>query len=189
MDSDVVICGGGLAGLAAGHALVRAGRGVVVLEGQARVGGLAVNFKQSLGRLGAWGRYFSVFANGTQLQLKGSRETDFSSFIKRSANWGVNFGYKRFDLMARWNHRGLRRGSLAPAFGPDAYDYFGATTMLDLNMDYRFRKQLAFFVSARNVFNVKRLQYTYGSQTPEYAKRNFIREYGTQYTAGIKGTF
>ncbi len=41
MDSDVVICGGGLAGLAAGHALVRAGRRVAVLEAQAQVGGLA----------------------------------------------------------------------------------------------------------------------------------------------------
>ena len=41
MDGDVVICGGGLAGLAAAHALARAGRGVVVLEREARVGGLA----------------------------------------------------------------------------------------------------------------------------------------------------
>ena len=61
--------------------------------------------------------------------------------------------------------------------------------MLDLNLDYEFRKQLAFFVSARNVFNLPRRQYSYGSQTPEYAKQNVIREYGTQYTAGIKGTF
>jgi len=41
MKADVVICGAGLAGLAAGHALTRAGREVVVLERDARVGGLA----------------------------------------------------------------------------------------------------------------------------------------------------
>ena len=41
MDGDVLICGGGLAGLAAGHALALAGRDVVVLEREARVGGLA----------------------------------------------------------------------------------------------------------------------------------------------------
>jgi protoporphyrinogen oxidase len=41
MHSDIVICGGGLAGLAAGQALARAGRRVVVFERDLRVGGLA----------------------------------------------------------------------------------------------------------------------------------------------------
>src|SRR3972149_6260144 len=41
MRNEVVICGGGLAGLAAGHALAGAGRSVVVLEKQSAVGGLA----------------------------------------------------------------------------------------------------------------------------------------------------
>ncbi len=41
MKSDVVICGAGLAGLAAGHALAREGSEVVVLERETRVGGLA----------------------------------------------------------------------------------------------------------------------------------------------------
>lgn len=41
MTGDVIICGGGLAGLAAGHALAGAGREVIVLERESRVGGLA----------------------------------------------------------------------------------------------------------------------------------------------------
>lgn len=40
-NNDVVVCGAGLAGLAAGHALARAGRRVVVIEKQPVVGGLA----------------------------------------------------------------------------------------------------------------------------------------------------
>jgi len=155
----------------------------------ARVDGLALNLKQSLGRLGSWGRYFSVFANSTSLKLIGSRETDFTSFIKSSANWGFNFTRERFDFMARWNYRGEQKGAAITALGPDAFRYTGATTMLDLNADYRFKKQLSFFISVRNVFNLDRLQFGRGSQTPEYAKQNFTREYGTQYTAGIKGTF
>ena len=41
MDSDTIVLGGGLAGLAAGAALVHAGRPVRVLEGDSGVGGLA----------------------------------------------------------------------------------------------------------------------------------------------------
>lgn len=41
MNGDVVVCGGGLAGLAAGHALARAGREVTVLEREPALGGLA----------------------------------------------------------------------------------------------------------------------------------------------------
>ncbi len=91
--------------------------------------------------------------------------------------------------MARWNYRGEQKGAAITALGPDAFRYTGATTMLDLNADYRFKKQLSFFISVRNVFNLDRLQFGRGSQTPEYAKQSFTREYGTQYTAGIKGTF
>lgn len=40
-DAEIAILGGGLAGLAAGHVLTRAGRSVVVLEQQPAVGGLA----------------------------------------------------------------------------------------------------------------------------------------------------
>ncbi len=156
---------------------------------KAQVDGLSLNAKQSLGRLGAWGRHFSVFANSTTLKLKGSREADFTSFIKSSANWGFNFSYRRFDLMARWNYRGRQKGTAVAALGPDAYNYTGSTTMLDLNADYQFRKQFALFISARNVFNLDRLRYAYGPETPEYARQNFTREYGTQYTLGMKGTF
>ena len=155
----------------------------------AQVNGLALNLKQSLSRLGSWGRYFSVFANSTSLQLKGSRETDFTSFIKSSANWGLNFTRERFDFMARWNYRGEQKGAALTALGPDAFRYTGATTMLDLNLGYKIKKELSLFVSVRNVFNRDRLQFGWGSQTPDYAKQNFTREFGTQYTAGIKGAF
>ncbi|MBI2291603.1 MAG: FAD-dependent oxidoreductase [Betaproteobacteria bacterium] len=40
-QSDIVILGGGLAGLSAGYALTRAGRRVQVLEANSAVGGLA----------------------------------------------------------------------------------------------------------------------------------------------------
>jgi len=91
--------------------------------------------------------------------------------------------------MMRWNYRGLQKGTRVSTFGPDAYNYTASTTLVDLNASYRFRKHAVFFLSARNLFNQPRIEMIYGSETPFYAQQNRSREYGTQYTAGIKGKF
>ncbi|MSU51452.1 MAG: hypothetical protein EXS37_20590 [Opitutus sp.] len=74
-------------------------------------------------------------------------------------------------------------------FGEDAYHYTAARTTLDVNVVYRFRKQVELFVHARNLFNAPSVDLAYGSQTPAYARQWGHREYGAQFTAGIKGTF
>jgi outer membrane receptor for ferric coprogen and ferric-rhodotorulic acid len=76
-----------------------------------------------------------------------------------------------------------------PAFGPDAYNYIGARTHLDLNLDYQFNQRMSVFVNARNVFDARNVSLRYGSQTPDYAKVLTSAEYGVQLGAGIKGSF
>jgi len=63
--------------------------------GAARVSGVEFNVRYPLRPLGAWGRYFQVFANATKLRLEGSRDSNFSGFIPKSANWGIDFSRNR----------------------------------------------------------------------------------------------
>ncbi|MSU50239.1 MAG: hypothetical protein EXS37_14330 [Opitutus sp.] len=55
--------------------------------GSGRVSGLSLNYKQALTFLPGWARGFQVFANLTTLRLEGTNESDFNSFIPRTANW------------------------------------------------------------------------------------------------------
>ena len=157
--------------------------------GDARVAGVELNVTQSLGQLGGWGRYFSVFANGTKLQLRGDRDADFSSFIKNSMNWGFTFSRKPFTFMAKWNYRGQKKSDALPSFGPDAYNYTAATTQLDLNLECQVGRRLALFANGMNVWNAPETLLRYGSQTPAYARQFRTTENGAKFTVGIKGSF
>jgi len=158
-------------------------------SGDARVSGAEVSLRHSLARLGQWGSYFSVFFNATKLRLEGDRQADFSGFIDDSRSWGVTFTRRALTLMAKWNWRGEQKNAVFPAFGPDAYNFTGARTHLDLNVDYQFGRRMSFFINARNVFDARNVLLRYGSQTPDYAKVLSSAEYGVQLGAGIKGTF
>jgi outer membrane receptor protein involved in Fe transport len=91
--------------------------------------------------------------------------------------------------MAKWNWRGEQKNAAFPTLGPDAFNYVGPRTHLDLNLDYQFAKRLSLFVNARNVFDVRNVVLRYGSDTPDYARTFSSAEYGVQLGAGIKGTF
>jgi outer membrane receptor protein involved in Fe transport len=157
--------------------------------GDASIKGAELSVSQSLGRLGAWGKYFRGFANFTKLELGGARGADFSGFLPKSANWGVTFSKKPLIVIAKWNYRGFENRGTFATFGPDGFTYFRATTRLDLNLEYYLRRNLSISLSARNVFNVPIVTYREGSQTPDYAKRGQILDYGVPFSIGIKGSF
>jgi iron complex outermembrane recepter protein len=158
-------------------------------SGDARITGGEFNFRQSLRRLGKWGSYFTVFANATKLKLEGDRQADFTSFIPRTGNWGASFNFKRVSLVTRWNYRGLDKRMAMPAVAPDAFQYIGARTTLDLNGAYQITRNLSVVASANNVFNVPQTLLRYGDVTPFYAKQNRTSEFGIALALGIKGSF
>jgi iron complex outermembrane recepter protein len=158
-------------------------------SGAARLSGIELNFKHSLAPLGSWGRPFSVFVNGSKLDIDANGQGGFAANITESANWGATFAAKRFTLMAKWNYRGRQRQGAIPALGADSYQYDTRRTTLDLNADVRLSARLAMFASVRNVFGVNPVLLRYGSQTPDYAKQFRVNKHGAQYNCGIKGTF
>ena len=157
--------------------------------GNARVSGVELNVRQSLRSLGPWGNYFTVFMNGTKLELAGPSESNFSSFIPKSASWGVSFNRKQISLAAKWNYRGLNRQGAQPARGPDAYTYEAARTYLDLNAAYQINGKYSLNASVSNAFNVPQIRLVYGSQTPAYARQDRTSEFGIGLALGIKGRF
>lgn len=139
-------------------------------SGDARITGVELNLRHSLAPLGPWGRYFTVFANGTKLKLEGSRQASFSTFVPESASWGVTFNRKRIMVGARWNYRGQIKSAAYPALGPDAFGYTAARLMLDLNLSYRLSSRLSLVVNVNNLTGSPDRYFRYGPQTPDYAR-------------------
>ncbi len=158
-------------------------------SGDARVSGVEFNVRQSLAPLGRFGRYFSVFANATKLELQGSRTADFNRFLPKSMNWGFTFTKNPITFMAKWHHRGEQNRGPATAQGPSAIFYQDARTTLDVNLSYQAFKRLSVFVNSRNVTNVWFNQSRYQADTPAYARRSSTNSYGAQWAFGVKGTF
>jgi TonB-dependent receptor len=157
--------------------------------GDARVDGAEANVRQSLKPLGGWGRYFSVFANGTKLRLYGSRDAAFTRFIPLSFNYGITVTRNPVTLMLKWNGRGEQRQAASAAQGPDASLFQEKRTTMDANLSWQVNRRISLFANGRNVFNVHYNLLRYGSQTPAYAKRSSTNSYGVQWAFGLKGTF
>ena len=157
--------------------------------GDARVTGGEFNIRQSLSPLGAWGRYFSVFANATKLKLEGSSMASFTKFMPENVNWGATFTKNPVTIMLKWNDRGEQKNTAIPALAADAFQYQEKRTTMDLNATYQIKRWLSLFANGRNIFNVHYNLLRYGAQTPGYAKRSSTNSYGVQWAFGVKGTF
>jgi len=158
-------------------------------SGDARVLGFEFNFKQSLSPFFPWGKHLTLMANATKLDLDGGSQADFSSFIAKSANWGIAYNRERFTVMALWNYRGQEAVAPRPQMGPGGYDYIKARIHLDLNADFQLSPRLFAFVAVKNTLNAPQTRLRYGSETPGYAKTYQLRSYGALFSFGVRGTF
>lgn len=158
-------------------------------SGDARITGAEINLKQSLRMLGGWGRHFTLFANGTKLDLDGNPGASFTSFIPKSGNWGATFSRQRLIVTARWNYRGLDRRTPIATFGENGYTYIKARTTLDMNGSFQLSKRLSLVASVNNVFNEPQTILRYGDNTPAYARQYQEQEFGIQMAIGLRGTW
>ncbi|MBI4624307.1 MAG: TonB-dependent receptor [Verrucomicrobia bacterium] len=159
--------------------------------GSASVTGGEFSITQSLNAVGSWGRYFSVFLNGTKLRLEGDQAVNFPGFIPESVNWGFSFRKSPINVSARWNYRGkFRTATVVPALGPTGRQYTKAPhPRLDLNADYTFSRRVLAYLSVKNATNVTANALRYADETPDYAKPGQVTNTGVIFEVGVKGSF
>ena len=150
--------------------------------GKGRVSGLELNGRQPLAALGRYGRPFEVFANGTFYK-------DTNALNGRTINIGLITRVKPVTFETKMNYRSESRRAAVAALGPDAYEFEGARTTVDLTLTYALMKRVSLFASSSNALNDKPSADRRGSSTPEYARRFREQEYGALYSLGIRGTF
>ena len=157
--------------------------------GDARISGFELNARQSLARLGRWGRYFTVFANLTRLRREGPSEANFNGIYPKMANWGFSFSRGPFALTGRWTHRGWVRGAPSPAFGPDAFEWTNPKTTLDVNVSWRLTRRFTLNATVNNITEEPDRESEFGSVTPGYARQTNITDFGSAVSVGIRGNF
>jgi iron complex outermembrane receptor protein len=157
--------------------------------GDARISGFELNARQSLARLGGWGRHFTVFANGTRLRREGRSEANFNGIYPKIANWGVTFSRGRLALTGRWSYRGWVRGAASSAFGADAFEWTNPKTTLDVNVAWRLTRRFTLNATVNNITEEPDRESEFGSVTPGYARQTNITDFGSAVSVGIRGTF
>ena len=159
--------------------------------GDARVDGVELNYRQELTFLPRWARGVQVFGNLTSLQLSGSSTVDFNSFVRRSYSWGLSLSRPKYSVRLNWHARARQQknlivGALIPV---DTYTWTAAFTTLDLNCEYRIRKQLAIYAVVRNLTEALRPDEYTNAATPGYAKQRGVNDSPIRFTLGAKGEF
>ena len=157
--------------------------------GATRIHGLEFNAQHSLQPLGAWGRPFQLFINGSKLKQDGKERVNFSGFAPMNLNWGLNFNHSRIRVTARWNYVAERFRSLVANIGTNGGQYTVAKTSMDLNTDFRISPRLSVYANFNNILGVEDKLDRYADETPAHARRYQVSDTGILLTLGIKGTF
>lgn len=161
--------------------------------GKARITGAEFSFIRDFSFLPGWGRYVSLSANGTMLHLQGESGTDFRGFIPKSGTVSLSWNKKPVSARVSWNYRGRQRN--APQTGGQYgatngfFEYFDSRYNLDVNLEYKFSKQVAVFANGRNITNRHQVLERQNATSPDFASGFRDEFFGVQWTIGVKGEF
>ena len=162
------------------------------IPGMVRTTGLEFAYKQALTFLPPWARGVQVFANSSVQRITGDASSNFNaSFIPLSGSWGVSLSRPKYNVKLNWNYRGnMRRGATTGrSIEPGSFDYNPSRLYLDINGEYYLTRQIGFFASFRNVNDVTDNVYTYGPNTPGFARFAQRNDFSAAWTFGLKGNF
>lgn len=169
------------------------GVSTTINSGDAKIEGVEVNFIRPLTFLPGWGKYFTIKANGTKLNLSGPKATDFRGFIEETGNFNIGFSKKPFSANLTFNYRGRQKN--APQTGAQYgsangfYEYYAPRTFVDVSGEVKLTKNVSLFAGVRNLFNKQQVLQRYNDATPIYAENYRFEEFGISMSVGIKGSF
>jgi outer membrane receptor protein involved in Fe transport len=159
--------------------------------GTARITGIQLDYKQQL----TWvplpkNQSLGVFATGYSTHLMGAPNADFTNFISKSLNTGLDYHTKWFSVKFNMNYRGQQRYGLLNITGvTGAYTYFKPRTQFDTTVDFPINRHFSAFINGRNIFNKAQDQEIYGWESLGYTRLSRREEFGAQWWAGIRGRF
>ncbi len=161
------------------------------VPGNVRMEGFNVSYKQALTFLPRWARGVQVFANGTSQRLLGDQNSNFSSFIRRSASWGASLTRPKFNVRVNWNFRDRQRNAALNGVGiePGTFNYSPRRLYIGVQAEYYFWKRLSVFANLQNIADATVDWEIYGPSTPEHAQFRQRIQYGSLWTFGVKGTW
>jgi TonB-dependent receptor len=167
--------------------------------GDAKISGMEFNLIKPLDFLPGIGRYFTIKANGTILDVDGAKAADFRGFIDKAGNVSLSFNRRPWVFNINANYRGRQKGTTItnPALQSGAqygaangfFEYYEPRVNIDVSGEYKVSKKFSIFAAARNILNKEQVIQRYSDVSPEYAYGFRQEEFGINITAGIKGSF
>jgi TonB-dependent receptor len=176
------------------------------LDEMTKVYGVELECRLPLAFFGRWGKAFDLTFNYTRGRLEGDYRADFGEFTEEMGNVMLSYRLSKLRLSVNCNYQGLKRGSAQTGdeYQRDAegsvdevpfagfYEYEAPTWRIEANMEYRFSKSFAFYITAKNINSPTREKMCYNPVSAAYApySKSYSSEiYGTQFTFGVKGSF
>ncbi len=159
--------------------------------GTARITGVQLDYKQQLTFIPLpQNQSLGVFASGYSTHLMGAPNADFSNYISKSLNTGLDYHTRWFSVKFNMNYRGQQRYGLLSITGlTGAYTYFKPRTQFDTTVDFPINRHFSAFINGRNIFNKAQDQEIYGLESLGYTRLSRREEFGAQWWVGIRGKF
>jgi iron complex outermembrane receptor protein len=154
----------------------------------AKITGWEFDYRQQIGSLNPFAKGLTLFANGTLLDLDGSRDADFEQFYPKTANWGFTYSRGRVKVDLSWNYNGGRKTANL-TWAPTAENHILPRTVLDMSSEFRLSKNFWLFAAARNLTNSHERIVAYSDNSPAYSRLQTLEDFNVKWAVGVRARF
>jgi outer membrane receptor protein involved in Fe transport len=169
--------------------------------GTGKVSGFEFDARQNLGVmrfLGDWGRRIDVFGTYSHSHRSENNTTRISArpAATQLATGGINFSNRRLNVNVRASWRDVTFKRVEGTFTVNGTavqlgSYDPSMTKVDLNASWQLTKRYSIYASGKNIFatGFRVERFDQANIYPAYAQWDDLREFGVQWTFGVRGQF